>query len=183
MAHPARLLPETGSGMAVAWFAVALLVMFVGSVGVVVPFLPGLPLVLAGVYLYALVTGLGAGIGLGHLVLYTLVGGAAVLLGMLANLLGVRAAGGSRAGVLGAALGLLVGLLLAGPVGLLIGPFAGAVVCELLAGRAAGRALRSGLGAAVGLLVGRLTELAVAVGLIASFVFSVVTASGVGTPG
>jgi uncharacterized protein YqgC (DUF456 family) len=169
--------------MAIAWFALAVLVMLVGVVGVVVPFLPGLPLVLAGVYLYALATGLGAGISLGHLVLYTLVGGAAILFGMLANLLGARAAGGSRAGALGAALGLLVGLFLGGPIGLLIGPFVGAVVCELLAGQAAGRAFRSGLGAAVGLLVGRLAEFAVAVGLIASFVFSVVTAGGVGAPG
>ena len=78
--------------------------------------------------------------------------------------------------VLGAMLGLLVGLVLGGPIGLLIGPFVGAVAFELLAGQAAGRALRSGPGAAVGLLVGRLAELAVSVGLIASFVFSVVTA-------
>jgi uncharacterized protein YqgC (DUF456 family) len=169
--------------MAAAWFLLAVLVMLVGIVGVVVPFLPGLPLVLAGIYLYAVATGLGAGIGLGHVVLYTLVGGAAIVLGLLANLLGARAAGGSRAGVLGAALGLLAGLFLAGPVGLLLGPFVGAVVFELLAGQATGRAFRSGLGAAVGLLVGRLAELAVAVGLIASFVFSVMTAGRAGTPG
>jgi hypothetical protein len=91
-----------------AWFAIALLLMLVGLAGAVLPLLPGLPLVLAGVYLYALATGLAAGVGLGHLVVYTLIGGAAILLSSLANLWGVRAAGGSRAGVLGAMLGLLV---------------------------------------------------------------------------
>jgi uncharacterized protein len=166
-----------------AWFAIALLLMLVGLVGAVLPLLPGLPLVLAGVYLYALATGLAAGVGLGHLIAYTLIGGAAILLSSLANLWGVRAAGGSRAGVLGAMLGLLVGLVLGGPVGLLIGPFVGAVAFELLAGQTGRRAMRSGLGAAVGLLVGRLAELAVCVGLIASFCFSVVTAGALGSQG
>jgi uncharacterized protein YqgC (DUF456 family) len=168
--------------MAVAWFALALLVMRVGLLGAVVPLLPGLPLVLAGAYLYALATGLGAGVGVGHLVLYTLIAAVVFVLTSLANLLGARAAGGSRAGVLGATLGLLLGLVFGGPIGLLVGPFVGAVVFELLAGQAARRAVRSGLGAAVGLLVGRLTELAVSVGLIASFTFSVVTAGVLGTP-
>jgi uncharacterized protein YqgC (DUF456 family) len=140
--------------MAVAWFALALLVMLVGLLGAVMPLLPGLPLVLAGAYLYALATGFGAGIGVGHLVLYTLIAAVVFVLTSLANLLGARAAGGSRA----------------------------AVVFELLAGQAARRAVRSGLGAAVGLLVGRLTELAVSVGLIASFTLSVVTAGVLGTP-
>jgi uncharacterized protein YqgC (DUF456 family) len=164
----------------IVWFAVALLLMLVGLLGGVLPLLPGLPLVLAGVYLYALTTGLAAGVGLGHLVVYTLVGGAAILFSSLANLFGVKAAGGSRAGMFGAVLGLVVGLIVGGPIGVLIGPFVGAVAFELLAGQAARRAVRSGLGAAVGLLVGRVAELTVSVGLIASFVWAVVTAGVLG---
>jgi uncharacterized protein len=160
----------------VAWFAVALLLMLFGLVGAVLPLLPGLPLVLAGVYIYALTTGLGAGVGLAHLVAYTLIAGATIILSSLANLLGVRAAGGSRAGVLGAIVGLLIGLFLGGPIGLIIGPFVGAVAFELLAGQAGRRAVRSGLGAAAGLLVGRLAELSVSAGLTASFFISVLTA-------
>jgi uncharacterized protein len=156
----------------VGWFAAALLLIILGIIGSVMPFLPGLPLVLAGVYLYALGTGLDAGIGLGHLIAYTLIGGAAIGLSMLANMIGVRAAGGSRRAMLGAVLGLLAGLLVGGPFGVLVGPFLGAVVFELLGGRAARQAVRSGVGAAVGLLVGRVTEFAVAVGLSASFVIS-----------
>ena len=162
--------------MTLAWFVVALALMLVGLLGAVLPLLPGLPLVMAGIYVFALATGLAAGIGFGHLALYTLVGGGAIVLSSLANVFGARAAGGSRAGMLGATLGLLLGLFVGGPVGVLIGPFVGAVALELLAGQARGRAVRSGLGAAAGLLVGRLAELAVAVGLIASFVYTVVTA-------
>jgi uncharacterized protein len=155
------------------WLAAALLLLMLGIIGSVIPLLPGLPLVLAGVYLYALGTRLSGGIGLGHLVVYPLIAAAAIGLSLLANLIGVRAAGGSRRAMLGAVLGLVAGLVVGGPFGVLVGPFVGAVLFELLGGRAARQALRSGVGAAVGLLVGRVTEFAVAVGLSASFVISV----------
>src|SRR5919199_2061071 len=108
--------------MVLAWFALALVVMLVGLLGAVLPLLPGLPLVLIGVYVYALATGLAAGVGLGHLILYTVIGGGAIALSSVANVVGARAAGGSRAGVIGAMLGLVVGLFVGGPVGVLIGP-------------------------------------------------------------
>ena len=60
-----------------AWFAIALLLMLAGLIGAVLPLLPGLPLVLVGVYVYALATGLAGGIGLGHLGGDPLIGGAA----------------------------------------------------------------------------------------------------------
>ena len=68
----------------------AILVMLTGVIGTLLPFVPGLPIVLAGVYLYALSTGLAAGIGLGHLVLYSFVGGAAFVASSLATPLGAR---------------------------------------------------------------------------------------------
>ena len=70
------------------WFAAALLLVVLGIVGSVVPLMPGLPLVLGGVYLYAFGTGLHGGIGPGHLVLYTLIGGGAIALSTLANMVG-----------------------------------------------------------------------------------------------
>jgi len=156
------------------WFAAALLLVVLGVIGSVLPLLPGLPLVLAGVWVYALGTGFSGGIGVGHVVVYTLIAGAAIGLSTLSNVIGVRAAGGSKRAMLGAAIGLVAGLVLAGPVGVLVGPFIGAVLFELVGGRAARKALRSGLGAAVGLLAGRVMEFAVAVGLGASFVLSAV---------
>jgi uncharacterized protein YqgC (DUF456 family) len=158
------------------WFVLAVVLLVLGIVGSVLPLLPGLPLVLAAVYVYALGTSLGGGIGMGHLIVYTVVGGAAIAVGWLANMIGVRAAGGSRRAMLGAALGLVAGLFLGGPFGVLIGPFVGAVIFELVGGRATRQALRSGVGAAAGLLVGRVTEFAVAVGLSASFLVSVIRA-------
>jgi uncharacterized protein YqgC (DUF456 family) len=162
--------------MEVGWFAAALGLILLGVIGCVLPVLPGLPLVLGGVFLYALGTRLEGGIGGIQLVVIGLVGGAAIGLSMLANVLGVRAAGGSRAAVVGAVLGLIVGLFVGGPIGLLVGPFVGAVLFELIGGRAARQALRSGTGAALGLLVGKVVELAVAIGFGAWFVATVIRA-------
>ena len=40
--------------------------------------------------------------------------------------------GGSKAGIIGATIGTLAGMIFMGPIGILIGPFAGAVIGELL---------------------------------------------------
>ena len=73
---------------------------------------------------------------------------------------GTRKWGGSRAGAIGAILGLLVGLFFS-PVGIILGPFAGAVVCELITGRKTNAALRSGFGSFAGFLLGAVMKLSV----------------------
>ena len=66
---------------------------------------------------------------------------------------GTKKFGGSKRGVWGATIGLLVGLFL-GPIGIIIGPFAGAVIAEALGGRKQHEAFRAGLGAFIGFLMG-----------------------------
>ena len=73
---------------------------------------------------------------------------------------GTKKMGGSRAGTIGAIVGLLVGLFFP-PVGIIVGPFAGAVVCELIAGRKTNVALRSGFGSFVGFILGAVMKLSV----------------------
>lgn len=70
--------------------------------------------------------------------------------------------GGSRAGAVGSVLGLLVGLFFS-PVGIIVGPFAGAVAGELIAGRDTNVALRSGFGSFVGFLLGTGLKLTVCI--------------------
>jgi len=71
---------------------------------------------------------------------------------------GTRKWGGSRAGTIGAIIGLLVGLFFA-PIGIIVGPFAGAVVGELITGRNTDAALRSGFGSFVGFFFGTIMKL------------------------
>ena len=73
--------------------------------------------------------------------------------------------GGSKAGVWGATIGVIIGLFF-GPVGLIAGPFCGAVIGELVAGRSHKASLRSGIGSLAGFVFG------VALKLSASFLMS-----------
>ena len=77
-----------------------------------------------------------------------------------------RRFGGSRAGALGATVGVVVGLLFV-PWGILLGPFVGAVCGELLHDRDnLDRALRVGFGSFLAFVVGTGVKLAAAVGIL-----------------
>lgn len=81
---------------------------------------------------------------------------------------GVKKWGGSKAGAAGAFVGLIVGLVVP-PVGIIIGPFLGAVAAELISGRDTDAALKSGIGSFVGFLLG--TGLKLTLSLVFAYYF------------
>ncbi len=134
-----------------AWLA-TLPLLAAGMFGLILPVLPGTALILAGFVVYGLIAGFESltwGFWLGQVLLVL----ASHLLDYLATVLGVRLQGGSRAAVWGALLGTLA-VFVIGPLGILLGPLAGAVAGELLLGQSHDRALRSGFGTVLGLLLG-----------------------------
>src|SRR5687767_14418125 len=135
----------------------ALVLITVGLVGTVVPALPGMPLVLGGIALYTIGSGFGV-IGGFEFALFVVVGVLGMGLDFLGNLIGAKRFGASRLGMLGAIVGLVLGLITLGPVGILVGPLVGAIGFELAQGRQARDALRSGFGVVVGYLFGSLAE-------------------------
>ena len=147
---------------------VVAILMLAGLVGAILPFLPGAPLIFAGALLYALATDF-TPIGAGRLAILAALGVLAWALEHVAGVVGARRAGGSRA-VVGATLGLLVGVMVA-PIGLLLGPLIGAIAGELLAGRAPGPSVRTGVGAALGVLTGVVAHFALALVMVALFVW------------
>ncbi|KAB2966397.1 MAG: DUF456 domain-containing protein [Thermoanaerobaculia bacterium] len=138
-----------------------------GIAGTVLPALPGVPLVLAGLALAAWRDGFEhvGGWTLALLVALTLVSFAVDVAGAA---FGLKRSGASGWALAGALAGLVLGLFFGFP-GLLLGPFAGAFAAEWLARRDLRQAGRAGLGAWVGLVLATALRLAVAFAMVGVF--------------
>ncbi len=138
---------------------VAVLMILTGIAGTVLPALPGVALVFAGIALAAWIDGFTviSGWTVGLLAVLTLVGFA---IDYVAQLMSARRAGATPLGIAGAAVGTIAGVF-TGLVGLLFMPLAGAALGEYVAHRDALRAGRVGLATWVGLLIGAVLKLAI----------------------
>lgn len=152
---------------ALALWLLAVALVVIGLAGVVLPALPGVPLLFAGLVVAAWAEGFAyvGGPTIAVLAALALLAWAADL---AAGALGARRFGASRSAVVGAAIGTVAGLFF-GLLGVLLGPFVGAVIGELLARRDLGQAGRAGFGAGVGLLLGIAAKLALAFAMLGVF--------------
>lgn len=154
------------------YFILAGLLILVGLAGAIVPALPGVPLVFAGMLLAAWADHY-QHIGAVTLTILGVLSIAALLIDFIAGLLGAKRVGASKHALWGAAIGTLIGLFFGLP-GLLLGPFVGAVIGELSAGGKLNQATRVGVGTWLGLLFGTLAKLALCFTMIGVFVLAFV---------
>ena len=148
---------------------VALLVMAVGLAGTVIPGIPGVLLVFAGVAGYGMLDGFEE-FGAGWLVLMGAIAAGATAFDFIAQPAVARRFGASKWGLIGAVAGMIVGLIVGGPVGALLGPLVGAVALELVFGRTVRDALRSGLGTTVGFFTAMVVDMTAGLIIIGIFV-------------
>lgn len=154
---------------AIMLWILAVVLVGVGIVGLVVPGLPGSPILFAGLVAAAWAEGF-AYVGWRTLALLAVMAVLTYVLEFMATALGADRFGASWRGILGAACGAVAGIFFA-PVGILIGPFLGAMLGELTARRHLREAISAGLGATIGLVVGVALKVGLAVLMIAVFVF------------
>lgn len=158
--------------MDIALYCLAAVLVIVGFAGTILPAMPGMPLIVGGMFLAAWV-GDFKEVGVWIMVLISGLGVLAMVLDFIAGLIGTRSVGASKWAMLGAGIGALVGLFFGLP-GLLLGPFAGAIVGELLATDRLEHAFKAGIGAAVGLIIGGLAKIAIAFMMLGIFIFALI---------
>ena len=146
--------------------------LLIGIIGCVAPVLPGVPLAYLGLLLLHWTERVQ--FSWQFLTVWAVIVVVIQLLDYFIPAWGTKKFGGTKWGVWGSTIGLFVGLFM-GPMGIVIGPFLGAVVGELLyfnrhpqtaqSGDEIGknsqfnRALRAGLGSFIGLLTGTILKL------------------------
>jgi uncharacterized protein YqgC (DUF456 family) len=131
--------------------------MITGIFGCVLPLLPGPPLNYIGLMLLHITAGYQ--FSTRFLLIWGIVTVVVYALDYVIPVWGTKKFGGSKRGVWGSMIGLIAGMFFFPPFGIIIGPFAGAVIGELTAGKDSKAALKSGFGSFVGFLTGTILKL------------------------
>lgn len=131
--------------------------LLVGLAGCILPILPGPPLTYIGLLLlhftekHQYTTN--------FMLFWAVIAIVVTILDNVIPIWGTKKYGGSKKAIWGSIFGLLAGLILFPPFGIIIGPFIGAVIGELIDGKNNAEAIRSGFGAFIGFLGGTLLKL------------------------
>jgi len=153
----------------ILWWLLAGLIVIAGLAGTVIPALPGVPLVFAGLFVAAWI-GHFETIGwltVGVLAVLTI---ASLAVEFFASALGARHLGASSRAFWGATFGAIVGIFFGFP-GIVLGPFIGAMLGELSGGSDLLGSGRAGIGAWLGMVVATAVKLAIAFLMIGMVIF------------
>ena len=144
----------------ILWWILTALVIIGGIVGTVIPALPGVPMIFAGLLLAAWIDDFQV-IGWVTLSVLAVLTAISILIDYLSAAFGAKKLGASPRAFWGATAGAIVGMFF-GLAGTVLGPFIGAVAAELSGGHGARQAGRSGYGVWLGLVIGTAAKLSIA---------------------
>jgi uncharacterized protein len=144
----------------------------VGLAGIILPGLPGHMLILAGLVLAAWADGF-TRVGGWTLAVIAIIAAASYLVDFAAAAVGARKLGASSRAMVGAGLGTVAGLFFGLP-GIILGPFAGAVIGELTVKQDLRQAGKAGVAAWIGFAIGTAIKVGMAFVMIGIFVGALV---------
>ncbi len=145
----------------------AVIFVIVGAVGTVAPILPGVPLSWVGLLILKFIPSVKDDVSWVVIVLLGIVTIGVTILDNILPMWGTKKMGGNKKVVWGATIGLLIGFFF-GPLGIIFGPFVGALAGGLIGGNKMRPALKHASGAFLGYITGLVIKL-ITVGLIVFF--------------
>ena len=159
--------------MEILFLILSLFLMTIGLAGVFLPFLPGVPLVWLGMFLYSAITNFTI---ISKTAVFIFLGFTAltIVVDIIAPLIGAKKYEASKYGFLGASLGLVFGFFIFGPFGIILGPLLGAVAGEMLSGKDTTKSFHTALGVLIGLFAGMLIKFIVVLAIIVYFIFALI---------
>ena len=149
------------------WVALGIILILVGLVGCIVPVLPGPPISFLGL-LFLQFSRFGD-FSATFLLVMAFVALAVTVLDYVVPVWGTKKTGGSKAGIWGATLGMLAGIIFFPPVGIILGPLVGAIIGEAVRGASLKQSFRAGMGSLLGFMLG--TGLKLIASMIMTFYF------------
>lgn len=141
------------------WIAIGSLFLIVGIIGCVLPVIPGQVLSWASLLFLQFTSD--PPFTARFMVNWALITAMVSLLDYYVPIWGTKKLGGSKKGIWGAIVGLVLGIFYFPPLGIIAGPFLGAYVGELVAGKDSRTAFRSALGSFLGFVAGTVMKLVI----------------------
>jgi len=139
--------------------SIAAICMTVGIVGCLIPVLPGPPISYGGIVLLHLTSRFS--FSLQVLLLYAVMTIVVTILDYILPAYTTKRSKGSKFGVWGSMVGMVLGLVFFPPFGVIVGPVVGAFAGELISGKNAGQSVKSAAWSFIGLLAGTGVKLVV----------------------
>ena len=142
--------------MEIVLLILAFICLAVGIIGCIVPGLPGTPIAYAGLWIAQATDRVDFSWQI--LLVWGIVTVVVSVLDYVVPAWGTKKFGGTKFGVWGSTIGLIIGLFF-GAWGVILGPLVGAIIGELFGGKEVADALKAGWGSFVGLLCGTILKL------------------------
>lgn len=157
--------------MSILILVITIIFFLLGVLGTLIPALPGIGLVYAGILIYAFadhftVIEVSTVVYLG---IAALIASGAQYIG---SVWAAKSAGGKKRALVGTFIGALFGTM-AGPVGIFVGAFSGALAGALLEGSNPEKAARVAFQSVVGIIGGSIIQFLLSLALIAAFIIAV----------